>query len=494
MIPAARPHIALILAIVLLGAALRTAAFTSDRSLWIDEAMIALNVVGRSPARLLEPLDRNQGAPVGFLLATKLSVECFGPTERALRLVPFLASLAGLIAFGGAAFRLLPRPSAHFAFLLFAVSPYAVSYASECKQYSSDAAIAAGLLAAAAPFFSGGVRAGRWIALGAGGAVAVWCSHPALFVLAGLGVALFGRAIAAKDRARSAGMLAVGAVWLLSFAGVYLVSLRDMGSNDYLLDYWAGHFPPRSPELILWLIEHAFDLFRNPGGWGGRLVPATGLAAVLAFLGAAVWFREARWPLLAVVLPALFGLIASAVHKYPFAGRLLLFLVPPATLLVARGAMAVAGALRERVGWIACIVPAVLAVAALHEAAVQIRTPSRAEEIRIVLDRVKEEWRPGDRIYVYGGSGDAGAGPAFDFYSPRYDFPPESVIRGEIHRDDPSQYRGEIAKLPPGRVWVLVSHRHRDEETWLRAAFDGRGARVAHHEAPGAAAYLYRVE
>ena len=110
-----------------------------------------------------------------------------------------------------------------------------------------------------------------------------------------------------------------------------------------------------------------------------------------------------------------------------------------------------------------------------------------------MLDRVKEEWQPGDRIYVYGGSGDAGAGPAFDFYSPRYGFPPESVIRGEIHRDDPSQYRGEIAKLAPGRIWVLVSHRHRDEETWIRAAFDGVGTRVSVHEAPGAAAYLYSV-
>ena len=33
------------LAILLLGTGLRTAAFVSDRSLWIDEAMVALNIV-----------------------------------------------------------------------------------------------------------------------------------------------------------------------------------------------------------------------------------------------------------------------------------------------------------------------------------------------------------------------------------------------------------------------------------------------------------------
>jgi len=492
VIAAARPHLAIFL-IVLLGAGLRTAAFASDRSLWLDEAMLALNVVGRSPARLLEPLDRNQGAPVGFLLATKLGVECFGPTERALRLVPFLASLAGLVAFGFAAFRLLPRPSARLALLLFAVSPFVVSYAAECKQYSSDAAIAAGLLAVSAPLFTGGAGIGRWIALGLGGAVAVWCSHPALFVLAGLGMALIAHAVEAKDRARIVGTLAVGAVWPLGFAGVYAVSLCDMGSNGYLLDYWAGHFPPRSGDSAAWLVDHAFEFFRTPGGWGGRLIPASGLAAVLAFLGALAWYREARWPLFAILLPALVVLIASAAHLYPFAGRLLLFLVPAATLLVARGTQVAVGALRERIGWPSYVVPVLLVAASLHEAVVQIRTPSRAEEIRLVLDRVKQAWQTGDRLYVYGGAGDAGAGPAFEFYAPRYGFPAESVIRGEIHRDDPSQYRGEIAKLAPGRIWVLFAHRHRDEETWIRAAFDGIGVRSTVYEAPGAAAYLYRV-
>ena len=150
-------------------------------------------------------------------------------------------------------------------------------------------------------------------------------------------------------------------------------------------------------------------------------------------------------------------------------------------------------ALRARIGWSACLVPVVLVAAALHEAVVQIRSPSRAEEIRVVLDHVKANWQPGDRLYIYGGSGDAGAGPAFDFYSPRYDFPTESILRGGIHRDDPSQYRTEIEKLSPGRVWILISHRHRDEETWIRAAFDGVGSRLGQRDAPGAAAYLYRV-
>ena len=337
MIAAARPHFALVIAVFLLGAALRTAAFASERCLWIDESMVALNVIGRSPIQLLEPLDHNQGAPVGFLLASKLAVVCFGPNERALRLVPFLASLAGLAAFGSAAYGLLPRLSARLALLLFALSPFLVNYAAECKQYSSDAAFSAALLVLAVPLFAGGAGIGRWLALGCTGAISVWCSHPALFALAGLGMALFAQAAVSRDRPRLVGLLGLGGIWILSFAGVYWVNLRHLGSNDYLLDYWTGHFPPRSPDLAVWLADHYFDLFRHPGGWGGcdRAIPASGVASLLAIAGSAAWYRAARWTLFAAALPALVALLAAAAHKYPFAGRLLLFLVPVATLLVA---------------------------------------------------------------------------------------------------------------------------------------------------------------
>ena len=81
------------------GSALRIAPFLIDRSLWLDEAKLALNVLERSPAQLFAPLDYDQAAPVGFLLLEKRAVMAFGEGERALRLVPLIAGLGALWLF-----------------------------------------------------------------------------------------------------------------------------------------------------------------------------------------------------------------------------------------------------------------------------------------------------------------------------------------------------------------------------------------------------------
>ena len=469
-------------AILLLGVGLRTVAFASERSLWIDEAMVALNIVERSPARLFEPLDRNQGAPVGFLLATKASVELFGPTERALRLPAYLASLVGLGAFAIAAYRLLSRPAAHLAFALFAVSPHVVAYAAECKQYSSDAAFAAVLLALAA---------GRWnlrrgIVFAVVGALSVWCSHPALFVLVGLGIGMLTPAIIQRDRSRIFGLMLLGGVWLASFAAVYLVNLRHLGHNDYLIHYWAGHFAPW-PNPI-WYVDHALAFVIEPAGMAGESRLAQTALGIVAVLGMATIERRsfANFSLAFLVTIAV-ALVASHLHLYPFAGRLLLFLVPMACLNWAGGAVWLAARLGRLGHWLAWLI----VIWPLFQSVEAIRHPARAEEIRPMLNHVKANWRESDRVYVYGGSGDAGAGPAFDFYSPRYDFPADCVIRGGIHRDDPTQYRFEVSNLPRSRTWILFTHRHRNEESVILAAFAERGTVEAALLVPGGSLHLY---
>jgi hypothetical protein len=480
----------MLVALVVLGIGLRAAALAGGRDLWIDEAMLALNLVGRSPGQLLEPLDWNQGAPVGFLLLSKLAVEALGPTEFALRLVPFLGSVLGLVAFAWVAPRLLPRPAALVAVGLCAVSPFLISYAAECKQYSTDAALAVGLFAVAAGLLRGAGGFARWAGLAVAGAVAVWVSHPAAFVLGGIGTALLAEAAWHRDRTRLLAAGATAGCWLASFAASYFLSLKQLGSNQFLLDYWAGHFlalPPRSAGDVLWLADHFFAFFQFPGGLGGTEIRAGGIAAVLFLVG--VWgFARGRWPVaVALVLPAVLALLASGVHKYPFSGRLLLFLVPLALFGVARGAWMVGSALWRSQPIAALVLLGVLAAAPALETVQELRRPTRYEQLTPVLAEVQEDWQPGDRMYVY-----YGAVPAFAFYTRGHGFPADAVVLGSPAREDRTAYRDELARLKGHpRVWVVLSHRHKDEESLIRAYAEAMGECRRVVRGDGAAAYLF---
>lgn len=478
-----------VIALVLLGIGLRTVPLLTNRDLWIDEAMLALNLTERSPAQLLQPLDWNQGAPAGFLLAVKATISVFGESEWALRLFPFVASVLGLIGIAWVSRRMLPGPAATLAVALAAVAPYLVSYAAECKQYATDAALAVGLFAAAVGLLHGEGGARRWVTLAVAGAAAVWFSHPAAFVLGGIGTALFADAVLSRDRGRIRACALTIGFWLLSFGVCYVCFLKQLGMNQYLLDYWAEHFlplPPKSPGDANWLLDHYFAFFATPGGLSGGEYHVAGIGAALFLVGVGLFWRE-RWPVaVALVVPALLTLVASGLHKYPFAGRLLLFYVPLMLLAVARGAWAIASALRPTLPLASVGLLALLVLAPVVETYQHVRKPLREEQLTELLDDLRARVRPGDKVFVYWGGV-----PAFTFYT-RHDPFPVPVVLGVEHDDERTPYRDELRQfIGEPRVWVVFSHRHRAEESLLRAYSESLGECQESLRRPGATAFRY---
>ena len=123
--------------ILIIGIILRIHQYLMNRSLWLDEAFLALDIKNLGFRELLNPECYGQVAPIGFLLLEKLSATIFGVSELSLRLLPFLSSIIFIIII----YRFLKAISKSYyllAFSLMCFSPTLIYYSSELKQYHFD--------------------------------------------------------------------------------------------------------------------------------------------------------------------------------------------------------------------------------------------------------------------------------------------------------------------------------------------------------------------
>ncbi|MCH8242668.1 MAG: glycosyltransferase family 39 protein, partial [Planctomycetes bacterium] len=186
-----RPTLVATLVVILLAIGLRTTHYTGNPSMWFDELAIARNVADRSLVELIfEPLDHRQVAPVGFLVAVKISTMLLGSSEFAFRFVPWVSALLAPILFWLVARRFVRGVSLITGLLLFAISPAQTWFSGNCKQYSSDITIALLLVWLAMRFRDRPADMRRALTAGLVGGLLLLCSQPAVVTAFLLGLIL----------------------------------------------------------------------------------------------------------------------------------------------------------------------------------------------------------------------------------------------------------------------------------------------------------------
>lgn len=468
--------------IICLGIVLRLAQYLSNRSLWLDESLLALNIIERSSSELMRPLDYYQGAPVGFLMLEKLAVQAFGNSEHALRLVPFLSGTIALFLFYRVAKLCIQPKAVPIALGLFAISDPLIYYSSEAKQYSSDAAIALLLFLATFHILAKELNTHRIALFGILGATAIWFSHPSLFILAGVGASLALFHLGRRRWAKIGTLSIAYSIWILSFVACYFVSLRDLGNNEILLDYWASAFMPFPSLDFSWFINTFFAIFKYPAG-----LPLSGIAALTFLVGCISMFLKKRAGFFVLISPAVLTLLASNFHKYPFRGRLLLFIVPSLLLLIAEGAERIRNSTRHNSTAIGIAVIGLLFVHPLYSASYYLVRPRTKEEIKPALSYVKEHKQDRDVLYLYYASQ-----YALKYYSESCGFEHDNYIVG-TDSDNWKDYMSDLDELCGNkRVWLLFSHTYTEEkERFFLAYLDSIGTRLDAFKSAGTAVYLY---
>ena len=413
------------------GALLRVLYYLGGRSLWIDEARLALNIASRSYAGLLRPLDYDQAAPPLFLWGEKLATQVFGVNELALRILPLVAGIAALILLVPLLRRFLPGWPGVLAVTSACLAPTLVFYSTEVKPYMGDLAICLLLLHGAFAWVerpsSRLARAFPWI-----GALSVWASVPAAFVLAAAGAAnLVTRRTSLRSGLKEIGLPFL--VWLLSFGLVFILSYRATSHNEYLRQFWAeGFLSPWDPgdygrlarlrsaeRALLWgLTAGSYNPPPAPSflppPLPGLVLNATTVLAVTAFIGILTGIRRWKpWHSILLFGPSMVMLCASAVALYPVALRTSLFVVPALyTALFLGGGRALA-VLPRWASWRAAVfcVSSLFALQLFSSVLYTVR-PDSWESVGPMAGAFMHRHRPSESIYV-----DVGALPAWAFYT-----------------------------------------------------------------------------
>jgi hypothetical protein len=322
---------------LLLGILLRVLVYFQNRSLIIDEANLARNVVEKSGTDFFQSLDYEQYCPPIFMLLTKLNTHLFGVNEFSLKLWPLLGGIGLLVFFWLLLKELVKESVVHWYLLLsLSFSSLAIRYSTEFKQYSLDALLTLVLIYVALQF-----RGTKWTVKNTLiwsflGSLMIWMSMPSIFILAAIGFAFLYESWA-TERTFPVGLVFAGGFWLLNFGGYFWTVLYQDSTSGLLQDYHQNFFfefipttiadASRSFNLLLGLMTSITD----------RTAVGLIFCALFLSIGSYRIIKKKKFEALLLLLPVLFVLIASNLKLYSLIPRLSLFLIPICLLLMGVG-------------------------------------------------------------------------------------------------------------------------------------------------------------
>ncbi len=327
----------LIAFLLLIGLGLRAYAYLRDPSVWMDEAALALNVIGKGFADLLGPLYFSEAAPPLFLWAERAILLLLGDSPAALRLLPFVSSCVAPFLFLFAARRLLRPEAVPWAVLLFCLNDHLLWHAAEAKPYALDVLVATALLAL-------WCRTRDWrleyvlLLFAAVVPIVIFLVYPGCFLLVGLMLALLPALW--RERTRVVPWLAYGTLSVCIGGSFLLLALGPVrAQHDPTIDScWQGlrGFPPWGQAwwaVPVWTVKSTIEALTY------CCVPVGGvLAGVVVVGGIVLWRYGQRTALVLLIAPAGLALFAAFLGRYPYSGsRVLAFLTPAVVLLIGAG-------------------------------------------------------------------------------------------------------------------------------------------------------------
>ncbi len=452
--PAGHPWFTRLLwSLVAAGVALRIGFFLYPRTLWLDEAMIALNMRESVSTLLRGQLYYYQRAPLGWLLTQKGLFEIFGHSAMAQRLPSLLAGIAAYLLLADAARRWLKPMPALIVVALATLAPLPVYYCAEVKHYAFD-------LLGASAFTWLMITAPQWkswsrfaITFNIVGALLSAFSFPfVFFAIAAMATASWEpRAwISRLKRALSL------SPWLAFYAAaLFWSSTRyDAAHSQELKRFWAEGFWPLFPfnaQSIQWPAQWLVDLSYLIVGF--QTIAILAVICLVAGIAHSIARRDiVGFGLLAVMAMVL---VASICGIYPPVLRLALFLYPALLLLVGLGIEGITRVHARAFAPAMGIGVILLGATFLHDVRIARvgklsagpgRTQSNNFEDIHAGVRLARQQAPPEAVYLL----PRFTIPAYAFHLSADPIPPEKLW---LERVPPFSERGDIRSNYPFNIW-----------------------------------------
>lgn len=169
--------------------------FSHFNSLWLDEAMLALNIVDKDIVDLFKPLEMNQVAPIGFLIVEKLIAATFNYSDWAFRVFPLISYLLSIVVYYLVTIKVFEdKKFAIVSTAFYSSLYYVISHSIEVKQYMSDVFICL-LILYHTLIFVHNKTSKQVIIYSLIGCILIWFSNIAIIVLITVGLFLLYKSI-----------------------------------------------------------------------------------------------------------------------------------------------------------------------------------------------------------------------------------------------------------------------------------------------------------
>lgn len=473
--------------ILLLGVLLRINVYAQNRSLIIDEANLARNIVEKNLGAFFQSLDYQQYCPPIFLILSKYNIWLFGTNEFALKLLPLASGMVTLWLFWLLVKKYIDNQVVKcYLLLVSCFSVLMIRYATELKQYSTDGAITLGLIYAAIHFKNISWTIKQSLAWAIVGSLCIWTSMSSIFVLAAVGFGFLYQSLV-HQKGMTLGLIGVAVFWLLNFAVYFLSILHQDSTSESLQTYHNNFFFNFFPTSIA-------DLSLDYNLYLGLMTSVTDQTAIsliagtlFLLIGISTILKKDKFAAFLFLLPILFSLIASNLKLYSLIPRLSLFIIPLILLLLGIGLAAIWQKSNNilKAGLIVVLLIGIIN----KEGYCYFWTKMEFEDSKSALAYLKQNHQPQQLIFVQ-----HDAVPAFVFYNNLHDHATALKPVYLANWDDKPATKIPNLTINDTSFWLFFAHTFpQDQEAYLQSAKQISNE-IKSYQGTFAAAYLFQLK